>query len=139
MWRDKEEDRNNHAQRLNGVYSQREKIKGKFKARLFFPAFRFRVHRSEGAGDDVILFLSDGPFSSPVLVRLLYLQQKGRRAANPKPSVPHVTNRPNNLPSVFISQTQYVQNLLFLQYSFKSRTCEWKVLVIRNTAKQATF
>jgi hypothetical protein len=78
MWRDKEEDRNNHAQRLKGVYSQREEIKGKFKARLFFPASRFRVHRSEGAGDDVILFLSDGPFSSPFLVRLLYLQQKGK-------------------------------------------------------------
>jgi len=105
MQRDKEEDRNNHAQRLKGVYSQREKIKGKFKARLFFPAFRFHVHRSEGAGDDVILFLSDGPFSSPVLTFLLYLQQKGRRSANPKLSVPHVTNRPNNLPSVSLSHT----------------------------------
>lgn len=56
MRSDKEEDRNNHAQRLKGVYSQREEIKGEFKARLFFPAFRFRVHRSEGASDDVILF-----------------------------------------------------------------------------------
>jgi hypothetical protein len=65
MRRDKEEDRNNHAQRLKGVYSQREEIKVKFKARLFFPAFRFRVHRNVGAGDDVILFLSDGTFSSP--------------------------------------------------------------------------
>jgi hypothetical protein len=31
MRRDKKEDRNNHAQRLKGVYSQREEIKGKFK------------------------------------------------------------------------------------------------------------
>ena len=76
MWSDKEEDRNNHAQRLKGVYSQREEIKGKFKAGLCFSAFRFRVHRREGAGDDVILFLSDGPFSSPFLVHLLYLKQK---------------------------------------------------------------
>ena len=113
--RDKEEDRNNHAQRLKGVYSQRGEIKGKFKARLFFPAFRFRVHRREGAGDDVILFLSDGPFSSPFLIPLLYLQQNGRRSANPK-----LTNRPNNLQSVSLSlfHTQYVQNLLFSQYSF---------------------
>jgi len=112
MRRDKEEDRNNHAQRLKGVYSQREKIKGEFKARLFFPAFRFRVHRSEGAGYDVILFLSDGPFSSPVLVRLLYLQQNGRRSANPKLSVPHVTYRPNNLPSVSLSHTVCVKPVI---------------------------
>jgi hypothetical protein len=105
MQRDKEGDRNNHAQRLKGVYSQREEIEGKFKAKLFFPAFRFRVHRSEGAGDDVILFLSDGPFSSPLLVRFLYLQQKGRRSANPKLSVPHVTSHPNNLSSVSLSLT----------------------------------
>lgn len=103
MRSDKEEDRNNHAQRLKGVYSQREEIKGKFKARLFFPAFRFRVHRSEGAGDDAILFLSDGPFSSPFLLRLLYLQQNGRRSANPELSVRHVTNRLNNLPSVSLT------------------------------------
>ena len=102
---DEEQDRNNHAQRLKGVYSQREEIKGKFKARLFFPAFRFRVHRSEGAGDDVILFLSDGPCSSPFLMRLLYLQQKGRRSANAKLRIPHVTNRPNNLHSVSLSHT----------------------------------
>jgi hypothetical protein len=31
--RDKEEYRNNHAQRLKGIYSQREEIKGNFKAR----------------------------------------------------------------------------------------------------------
>jgi hypothetical protein len=105
MRRDKDEDRNNHAERLKGVYSQREEIKRKFKARLFFPAFRFRVHRSEGVGDDVILFLSDGPFSSPFLVSLPYLQQKGR-SVNPKLSIPHVTNRPNNLQSVSLSHSK---------------------------------
>jgi hypothetical protein len=69
----KEEDRDNHTQILKGVYSQREEIKGKFKARLFLPAFRFRVHRSEGAGDDAMLFLSYDPFLSLFLARLLYL------------------------------------------------------------------
>jgi hypothetical protein len=72
MRHDKEEGRDNHTQRLKGVYSQREEIKGKFKARLLLPAFRFRIRRSEDASDDAILFLSYYPFSSLFLVRLLY-------------------------------------------------------------------
>lgn len=82
---------------------QRQEIKGKFKARLFLPAVRFRFHRRKGGGrkcDNVFIRRSNFiAFPSALSLSV----KKGRRFDNPKLRVAHGTSRPNNLTSVCLS------------------------------------